>query len=82
MLLFFSNKVSLKIQIVFLTVYPHLLLLLFFKMKIFNGKNTILGFISKKVKTNVLKIGSVIESEILPVHGSLVEPVVEPRSDR
>ena len=38
------------------------------------------------VRSNVLKTGSVIEREMLQVHGSLVEPmvepVVEPRSDR
>ena len=32
--------------------------------------------------TNVLKNGPVTEPEMLPVHGSLVEPVVKPRSDR
>ena len=31
---------------------------------------------------NVLKIGPVTEPEKLPVHGSLVEPVVEPRLNR
>ena len=32
--------------------------------------------------TNVFRTGPVIEPEKLPVHGSLVEPVVEPRSNR
>ena len=31
---------------------------------------------------NVLKTGPVIEPEKLPVHGSLVGPTVEPRSNR
>ena len=34
------------------------------------------------VFTNVLKIGPVIEPEKLPVHGSLVQSVVGPRSNR
>ena len=34
------------------------------------------------VISNVLKTGPFIEPEMLTVHGSLVEPVVEPRSDR
>ena len=32
-----------------------------------------------KVLINVLKIGPVTEPEKLPVHGSLIGPVVEPR---
>ena len=32
--------------------------------------------------SNVLKIGPVIEPEKLPVHGSLVGPVVEPGLNR
>ena len=31
-----------------------------------------------KVFTNVFKTGPIIEPEKLPVHGSLVRPVVEP----
>ena len=34
------------------------------------------------VVSNVLKIGLMTEPEKLPVHGSLVEPVVEPRLNR
>ena len=38
--------------------------------------------IQVRVKTNVLKIGPVTESEKLPVHGSLVGPMVEPWLNR
>ena len=35
-----------------------------------------------QLSSNVLKIGSITESEKLSVHSSLVGPVVEPRSNR
>ena len=34
--------------------------------------------IQVRVKTNVLKTGSVIEPEKLPIHDSLIGPMIEP----
>ena len=43
-------------------------------------RGTIMKLLSKN--TNVLKTGSVIEPEKLPIYGSLVGPMIEPRLNR
>ena len=46
------------------------------------GSNFYFYFSLNMGSTNVLKIGPVAESEKLPIHGSLVGPVVEPWLNR
>ena len=54
------------------------------KQVISNGLVSFFRFIMVfiRVLINVLKIRSIIEPEKLSVHGSLVQPVVGPRSNR